>query len=159
MTRQDAVTPVTDQFIPMARYPETHGGQILVAMLAAIETFGEIDPNRVARCLERDIVGMVKHGVPYQPDTWFPGLTMARRKAYSRATMRLEGNGLAVRITEPHRDRVIYVRPTLSGLLIAFEIAEHANPDTVYAGLRRTRWGDALADDLVRALELSAPQT
>jgi hypothetical protein len=71
--------------------------------------------------------------------------------------MRLERDGFVVRIVERTRDRVTHVRPTLEGLRHILQNTHGARPEAVATGLRRTRWGHALADGLGSVAKTSAP--
>lgn len=119
---------------------------ILCALLAEIETFGEL-PEIVARGPDPFVVAMRNVGVPYRPGAWFSErLTLARYKAYSRATDRLECAGLLCRITGEKGERVSRVQLTPAGLDRAFELAgPSADRTAVAEGLRRTEWGGYLA--------------
>jgi hypothetical protein len=118
---------------------------ILCALLAEIETFGEL-PEIVARGPEPHVVAMRSIGVPYRPSAWFSEpLTPARHKAYSRATERLECAGLVCRITGEKGQRVSRVQLTPAGLDRAIELAgPSADRTAVAEGLRRTAWGREL---------------
>ena len=62
--------------------------------------------------------------------------------------MRLERDGYVTRITEPRRDRITHLRPTLNGLMWAFRASPATDIDIVVTALRRTEWGRGLADDI-----------
>lgn len=118
---------------------------ILLALLAQIEGFGELDEPMLNA--PEGLLGDMQHkGVPYQPDAWFDGpLPWALRKRYSRAARRLEQAGLVSRITEPRRDRVRCLRPTPAGLRLALQLAGPAVArDAIITGLQRTSWGSEL---------------
>jgi len=119
---------------------------ILLAVLAEIEAFGEL-AERVARGADPGVVAMRNAGVPYRPAAWFSEpLAVARHKAYSRATERLEGEGLVRRITGERGRRVSRVQLTGAGLVRALELAgPGADRAAVAEGLRRTAWGGPLA--------------
>ncbi|MEQ8785115.1 MAG: hypothetical protein RIC55_02410 [Pirellulaceae bacterium] len=110
-------------------------------MLADIEAFAEapIDsPNTY-------VVSMQVSGVPYQPNQWFGPLTMAERKACSRAAKRLESEGLVERVTQRGRNRVTHLRPTAAGICSALETAEpQADRAAIVDGLRRMNWAGHL---------------
>jgi hypothetical protein len=139
---------VTEPETLVIRWPDLEGEQVLTALLVDVETFGKLDASVVTRSPDPYITGMVRRGVPYRPRAWFGTLNYARSKAISRATLRLERDGFVVRIVERTRNRVTHVRPTLDGLRCILQITHGANPEVVATGLRRTRWGHALADGL-----------
>lgn len=130
---------------PPAR-PDPAAEQILFNVVAEIEAFAELDES-----LEDEPTGYVRAmravGVPYQPDVWFPGLTPARRKAYSRAARRLEGAGLVRRMTEPNRDRLTHLQLTPAGLRRALDLIGPGSDRTaVLEGLLRMAWTWELID-------------
>ena len=128
---------------------DVYATDILAAVLAGIETLPEVDAGLEGGAT-RWLAKLRDLGVPYQPDDWFDGpLSCARRKAYSRAAMRLEGAGLILRITQPNRDRVTHLQLTAAGLRRALRmVGSSANRAAVAEGLRRTTWGRELAVNL-----------
>jgi hypothetical protein len=132
--------------------------RVLIAMLADIEVFAEIDPAVIDSSPDPYILGMVHSGVPYKPSAWFGCVTNTESHVLGRATRRLERQGLVTRVIESKRDRVTHIRPTVAGLLSAIRAAKEANVTMVAAkeanvgmvaaGLRRTNWGQLLADRL-----------
>lgn len=143
----DAPAPTAAASTPRQR-PDVRGGRILEAALLDLQSLAERDAGRLARSRNRFDLGIVHQGIPYRPAFWFPGLTTAERKAYSRAMLRLEWAGFASRVREEQRDRVTHLWPTLAGLLLRLETAPGASAELVCIGLRRTNWGAGLADYL-----------
>jgi hypothetical protein len=123
------------------------GQRLLRAMLAEIESFGELAED-VAHSQHVHMLGMRFRGVPYQPCQWFAPLTNAARMAYSRAARRLEDTGWVWRVTEERRDRVTHLQPTEAGLQLALELVPGADRAALARGLRHTTWGHALAERL-----------
>lgn len=97
--------PATDGAPAAAPEPGSTAEQLLLAAVAEIEAFADLNEDLIADSCDRFVTGMVHVGVPYRPCEWFGQLTAARRKELSRAARRLEGLGLADRVTEPQRDR------------------------------------------------------
>jgi hypothetical protein len=120
---------------------------ILCAVLAEIEAFAELD-ELVAHGPDPGALAMRTVGVPYRPAMWFSEpLTAARRKAYSRATERLEWAGLVRRVPGGEGRRVSRVQLTAWGLRRALELAgPGADREAVAEGLCRTAWGGHLAE-------------
>lgn len=148
---------VTEPGTLAIRWPEPDGEQILMCVMAEIETFAELNRHVATNIEEPSISGMLHRGVSYRPSVWFGNLSGARSKAISRATMRLERDGFARRIVEPRRNRVTHIRPTLAGMRYMTDVHQ-ARPERIAAGLRRTRWGPALADELLKTVGTSAGQ-
>ncbi len=146
---------VTEPATLLIRWPDPEGEQVLAALLADVEIFAKLDALLITRSLDPYVASMVHRGVPYRPRVWFGTLSWARTKAISRATMRLERDGFAVRIVELRRNRVTHVRPTLAGIRFMMDV-HHVPPEHIAAGLRRTRWGSALADELLKTIGASA---
>jgi hypothetical protein len=149
---------VTEPATLLIRWPDPEGEQVLAALLADVETFAELDALLITQSLDPYVASMVHRGVPYRPRVWFGTLSWARAKAVSRATMRLERDGFAVRMVELRRNRVTHVRPTLAGICFMMDV-HHAHPEHIAAGLRRTRWGPGLADELLKTIGASAGQS
>jgi hypothetical protein len=59
---------------------------------------------------------------------------------------------------ERRRNRITHVRPTLTGIRFIVDVHQ-ASPELIAAGLRRTRWGPALADELLKTIDASAGQS
>lgn len=124
-----------------------YADRILLNILAELEVLADV-PEDMMDTPEPYLRTIVTKGVPYRPTAWF-GATLpdAARMAYSRAARRLVRDGLLCRLTEPARDRVQCVHPTLDGLEHALELAgTNGDRESVARGLRRTHWGLALAD-------------
>jgi len=118
---------------------------LLLAVLAELDVLGSRTTKEL--CVgERHLAELLTRGVPYTPDDWCEQpLSAARRKAISRAAQRLESSGLLIRVTEPNRNRVTHLLPTLDGLLKAFRLTSQADFKSIIAGLHRTAWGGRLA--------------
>ncbi len=116
--------------------------QILTRLLIEIVKFADRDHRHRTR-----LQGFRSNGVRYRPREWFErSLSTSDRQALSRAMRQLEETGMVVRLTEPKRDRVLYVRPTPLGLRSALEHADdNVDMDALIRSLRRTWWGRELA--------------
>jgi len=66
-------------------------------VLAAIEVFSDVPEAVIEYSIDPYVAGMRGLGVPYCPSDWFQPLSNARRRACSRATMRLRKAILFVR--------------------------------------------------------------
>ncbi len=77
----------------------------------------------------------------------------SRASRYSRACQALERDGYVVRETESLRNRAVAVQPTLYGLTWPLRDAPSANKQAVVEGLRRTKWGQELAEELMKEFE------
>jgi hypothetical protein len=96
---------------------------VLLAVLAEMETFAEIDES-LLDSPQPYLVTMRQSGIPYRPDAWCHArLSAARRKAFSRAAVRLERRGWLVRLTQLSRDHVTHLRLTERGLALALTLA------------------------------------
>lgn len=117
--------------------------KILKQLLADLEVFAEFPEGADPPAAYGQ---MHEQGIYYQPAEWFNRTDPTFRMACSRAMRRLEDKGMIVRVVEPGRDRVRYVRLTAAGLEEAYRLAGiSADPQAIREGLRRTLWGRPLA--------------
>lgn len=125
------------------------GDHILLCILAELETFSTIDNGLFES--NHPYVRTVQHvGIPYCPGLWFGGpLTGGRRKAISRATMKMARDRQVERITEKRRDRVTHLRLTPSGFKRAMELANgHCELGQLMNSLARIDWSDEIWNEL-----------
>lgn len=133
---------------PDPTVPDSDGAAVLQALLRRLIWFASLDEPVAAQSRQPEVAGLRRHGIPYSTCEWFGPIDDWQRQRYSRATMRLEGNGYVIRITEPRRDRVTHLRPTLNGLMWALRASPATDIGEVTTALRRTEWGRRLADDI-----------
>ena len=125
---------------------DDYAQKILLALLAEIEALPVLGSG-LQQGAAYELLQIRDMGIPYRPGVWYgASLDCAQRQAYSRAAIRLEGAGFVRRITEPRRDRVTHLQPTVDGLRMALRLAgRRADRSAVAAGLSMTRWGRELA--------------
>jgi hypothetical protein len=128
--------------------PDNDGADVLQALLHRLIWFASLNEPVAAQSRQPEIAGLRRHGIPYAPCEWFGPVNDKQRQRYSRATMRLEGDGYVIRITELRRDRVTHLRPTLNGLMWALRASPATDIGEVTTALRRTEWGRRLAEDV-----------
>ncbi len=114
---------------------------IMECVLIDIELWGEAILHPKPH-YTHDVVQSLRHnGVPYRPLFWANRpLTPAGRQEYSRATRRLEVDGLVVVV--PNRaGRAAFVRPTPAGIWFALKNAGDApNRADIARALREATW-------------------
>ena len=127
---------------------EWDGNQILLALLADLEVFAEIEDLNTSKTAYVEEVKLI--GIPYRPKTWFGGpLSSARRKDYSRAIAYLEIHGLVTCSVQPRRDRVTHLRLTPAGLRQAIQLAEgHVDLKQLAQALAWIDWAEDLWSEL-----------
>lgn len=125
---------------------DLYAKRILWALLGETEALRVLGPE-LERGESRPLAALRDLGIPYRPAEWAGApLTGACRKAFSRATARLEAAGLVSRVTEENRDRVHYLRLTPAGLRWGLRlVGRRADRAALAEGLGRTTWGKSLA--------------
>ena len=132
---------------------DADGNRVLLHVLAEIEIFSTID-DLLFEMKHPYVQSMQQLGIPYRPAVWFGGpLSGSRRKAISRATMKLALRGLVERMTQRRRDRVTHLRLTRAGFCQAIELAGDIDWPQLAASLAIIAWADGLWD----AFDRSAP--
>ncbi len=133
--------------------------RIMVALLAEIEALRDLGPT-LEEGTTRGLADLRDLGIPYGPANWSDvPLSAASRKAYSRATARLERVGLVSRVPETRRDRVTHLRLTPAGLRWALAlVGRRADRAALAEGLRRTTWGQELAAALTAGPSVCLPR-
>jgi hypothetical protein len=130
------------------RPPNAIGAALLHAVVEEIAWFGLLPHGKAMNLSNWLMRRFRERGVPYRPRDWFGRTTERDRQRFSRACLRLERDGYLIRITEPLRDRVMYVQPTLDGLRWIFQSSADFDSTPVIEGLRRTDWGRWMAEKL-----------
>lgn len=121
--------------------------EILIEMIAAIDRFGEF--CRTGREWPDDLR---VNGVVYKPVKWQGrSPTEAKAKAFYRGLLKLERDGLLVRVVSGAR--TTHVQPTPAGLRAAIALTRHARPDVadVALALSRVEWADDALREAARA--------
>jgi hypothetical protein len=121
--------------------------RLLLVILAQVEALAEL-PDEAEQLTVGGVPALDPRGIPYEPNQWFSRpLTVAQRKAFSRAAQRLADAGLVRRAVGPKCDRVTHLALTAEGLRRGLALATpDADPSAVFEGLLRTAWGRALLD-------------
>ena len=143
---------ITASNVPTAM-PDWMGERLLGEIVDDLEWFSTVEFDPSVHTRDRHPVILYHQGVPYRPVTWFGDMDVCHRQRYSRACQALERDGYLIRATEPLRNRVTSLQPTLYGLAWPLREAPLAQIQSVAEGLRRTQWGKELADELLTELE------
>ena len=128
--------------------PDAIGAALLNAIAEELVWFGSLQQSQAMSPSNWLMRKFRERGVPYRPRDWFSNVTERDRQRFSRACLRLERDGYLIRITEPLRDRVMHVQPTLDGLRWIFQSSADFDSTPVIEGLRRTDWGRWMAEKL-----------
>ncbi len=129
---------------------DADGNLVLLHVLAEIELFSTID-GLLFEMKHPYVEGVQQLGIPYRPAVWLGGpLSGSRRKAVSRATMKLALRGLVERMTQRRRDRVTHLRLTPAGFRLAIELADGIDWPQLAASLALIAWADGLWDEFNR---------
>lgn len=141
----DEIAPARDLYPP-----DAIGAALLQAIVEELIWFGSLPRGQALSLSNWPISRFREHGVPYCPRDWFGRSTECDRQRFSRACLRLERDGYLIRITEPLRDRVMQVQPTLDGLRWVLQSSADFDSGGVLEGLWRTDWGRWMAEELER---------
>lgn len=128
--------------------PDAIGATLLNAIVEELAWFGSLPRGQAMSPSNWLMRKFRERGVPYRPRDWFSNVTERDRQRFSRACQRLERDGYLIRITEPLRDRVMHVQPTLDGLRWVLQSSADLDSTHVIEGLRRTDWGRWMAEKL-----------
>jgi len=131
--------------------PDPLGAVMLRAMANDLAWWGTVRFTP-GRSVDRYLVDFYYRGVPYSPSEWFGDLDSGHRQRCSRVCRQLEQDRYLYRVTESQRDRVRCLVPTLHGLTWPLRTAPQAKIQGVVSGLRKTEWGQELADQLLAKL-------
>lgn len=142
----------TDSGVPNS-FPDWIGEQLLGEIVNELEWFSTVGFDPRVHSGERRARVMYYQGVLFQPTQWFGAMDVSHRQRYSRACRRLERDGYVVRETESLRNRAVALRPTLYGLTWPLRDVSFERKQAVVEGLRRTRWGQDLAEELIKEFE------
>ena len=105
---------------------------------------------RSSRAYARSPPLILSHeGVLYRPVVWFSPMDICHRQRYSRECQALARDGYLIRKMEPLRKRATSLQPTLYDLTWPLREAPLAKTLAVVEGLRRTTWGQELAELLL----------
>lgn len=122
--------------------------RILLQMLAEIEVFSTID-DLLFETKHPYVPSVRRLGIPYRPAAWFGDpLSGTRRKAISRAAMKLAVWGFIERRTQNRRDRVTHLRLTPTGFRRAFHLADKIDLRQLAQSLARIDWAEGLGKEL-----------
>jgi len=126
--------------------PDAFGAALLNAIVEELAWFGLLPRGQAMSPSNWLMRKFRERGVPYHPRDWFGRSAECDRQRFSRACLRLERDGYLIRITEPLRDRVMQVQPTLDGLRWVLQSSADFDSGGVREGLWRTDWGRWMAD-------------
>ena len=139
----DEIAPARDLYPP-----DAIGAALLNAIIEELAWFGSLPQGQAMSPSNWLMRKFRERGVPYRPRDWFSNVTERDRQRFSRACQRLERDGYLIRITEPLRDRVMHVQPTLDGLRWVLRTSDEFDSVPAIDGLRRTDWGRWMAEEL-----------
>jgi len=145
--RLDADELFLDRDLPA---PDTIGAALLNAIVEELAWFGSLQQSQAMSPSNWPMRKFRERGVPYRPRDWFGRSAECDRQRFSRGCLRLERDGYLIRITEPLRERVMHVQPTLDGLRWVLRTNDDVDSAPVIEGLRRTDWGAWLASELAQ---------
>lgn len=141
-----------DESIPERdlRPPDAIGAALLNAIIEELAWLGSLPQGQAMSPSNWLMRRFRERGVPYRPRDWFSNVTERDRQRFSRACQRLERDGYLIRVTEPLRDRVMHVQPTLDGLQWVLRTNDAVDSTGVIESLRLTDWGRWMAGELER---------
>ncbi len=142
----------TDSGVPNS-FPDWIGEQLLGEIVNELEWFSTVGFDPRVHSGERRARVMYYQGVLFQPTQWLERWMFLIGSATRGPVRGWSGTATWSERRSRSANRAVALRPTLYGLTWPLRDVSFERKQAVVEGLRRTRWGQDLAEELIKEFE------